>query len=224
LTGLLIIVRENGNKGRKPQKSATDPPIAGDELDAIVASAKEGDVPAFQKLYELFAKKILNYVFRMTGSREEAEDLMQDTFILAYRNLASLKENRKFQSWIFRIAQNNVYQKYRGKTLQFESIDQEPANEHSEIKRLATSDKSPEKDILSNELQAVVQQVIEELPEKYRQVFVLSAIHKLSYQEISEIVGRSLASVKSDIHRARVEVRDKIKKYLGENYGMSNLF
>ncbi|MDA2939236.1 RNA polymerase sigma factor, partial [Acidobacteria bacterium AH-259-A15] len=70
----------------------------------------------------------------------------------------------------------------------------------------------------------VIEQVISQLPDKYKEVFVLSAIHKLSYKEISEIVGRSLASVKSDIHRARVEVRDKIKTYLGENYGMSNLF
>ncbi len=172
----------------------------------------------------MYGRKILNYIFRMTGSREDAEDLMQDTFILAFRNLASLKENRKFQSWLFRIAQNSVFQKYRGKNPQFESLDQEGPGESSEIKKLADEVKSPEQDVLSDELEQVIQRVIDSLPEKYRQVFVLSAIHKLSYQQISEIVGRSLASVKSDIHRARVEVRDKIKQYLGDNYGMSNLF
>ena len=70
----------------------------------------------------------------------------------------------------------------------------------------------------------MIHRAIGELPEKYKTVFVLSAIQKLSYLEISKIVNRSLASVKSDIHRARVAVRDKIKTYLGDNYGMSKLY
>ncbi len=193
-----------------------------EHLDALVNAGKNGDVTAFSQLYALYGKKILNYIFRLTGSREEAEDLMQDTFVLAFRNLHSLKENGKFQSWLFRIAQNNVFQKYRGKMPQIESIDAE-GSENAVVAELASGTKGPEETILSDELERVVQRVITELPEKYRQVFVLSAIQKLSYQEISEIVGRSLASVKSDIHRARVEVRDKIKEYLGDNYGMSNL-
>ena len=76
---------------------------------------------------------------------------------------------------------------------------------------------------MARELDGIINKVISELPAKYREVFVLSALHRLSYQEISEIVGRSLAAVKSDIHRARVTVRDRIKTYLGENYGMSGL-
>lgn len=178
---------------------------------------------SFQRLYSHFGRKILNYLYRMTGSREEAEDLAQDTFILAYRNIASLKDSRRFQSWLFRIAQNNVYQKYRGKKPRIESIDDEESRELSEVQRLATPNKDPEERAISEELEKVIHEAIHNLPEKYRTVFVLSAIQKLSYQEICGIVDRSLASVKSDIHRARVEVRDKIKKYLGKNYGMSKL-
>lgn len=207
---------------RSQQRPA--PPISGEELSQFVARAKEGQVEAFQKLYEIYGRKILNYLYRMTGSREEAEDLAQDTFILAYRNLETLKENNKFQSWLFRIAQNNVYQKYRGRRPQIESIEQEEIQEISEAQRLAAPSKSPEGRVLSEELKEVIEKAIDELPEKYREVFVLSAIQKLSYKEISTIVDRSLASVKSDIHRARVEVRNKIKRYLGENYGMSDLF
>ncbi|MGH9338592.1 MAG: RNA polymerase sigma factor [Acidobacteriota bacterium] len=215
-------MRQQKDKRQKPGKKA-QPVLSPEELDQVVSQAKEGDVAAFQQLYEYYGKKILNYIYRMTGSQQEAEDLMQDTFILVHRNLTSLKENKKFQSWLYRIAQNNVYQKYRGKTPHMESIDQEESAELSDFQKLATPTKSPEESVLSEELEGLIEQVISELPEKYKRVFVLSAIHKLSYQEISEIVGRSLASVKSDIHRARVEVRDKIKKYLGENYGMSNL-
>ncbi|MDA2924720.1 sigma-70 family RNA polymerase sigma factor [Acidobacteria bacterium AH-259-G07] len=213
-------MREKRINGKNPQTFS----ISGEELDDAVSRAKKGSVQAFQKLYEHYGRKILNYIYRMTGSREEAEDLTQDTFILAYTNLSSLKENIKFQSWLFRIAQNNVYQKYRGKRPPMDSIQQEETPELSDVQKLATPQISPEDRVLSKELEQVIEQVISQLPDKYKEVFVLSAIHKLSYKEISEIVGRSLASVKSDIHRARVEVRDKIKTYLGENYGMSNLF
>lgn len=193
-------------------------------MKELVSRAKVGRVEAFQELYELYSRKILNYIYRLTGSREEAEDLTQDTFVLAYKNLVSLKDNTKFQSWLFRIAQNNVYQQYRGQRPQFDSIHETESSELSEGHRLATPQKSPEDSLLSGELEQVIEEVIQQLPGKYKKVFILSAIHKLSYKEISELVGRSLASVKSDIHRARVDVRDKIKEYLRENHGMSNLF
>ena len=217
-------MKERGVKRPEPKRKAPEGAVSGERLDEVVSRAKEGEIEAFQELYRLYAKKILNYVYRMTGSREEAEDLTQDTFVLAYKNLSSLQDNRKFQSWLFRIAQNNIYQKYRGKTPRLESLDAVQGDELSEAQKLPAPLKSPEARMLSEELQRVIDQVIQNLPEKYKQVFVLSAIHKLSYQEIAEIVGRSLASVKSDIHRARVEVRNKVKEYLGENYGMSNLF
>lgn len=91
------------------------------------------------------------------------------------------------------------------------------------MSEMPSPEKTPEGAALSKELRTVVQRVISELPEKYRQVFILSAVHQYSYETVAEIVGRSLPSVKSDIHRARVEVRDKVKKYLGENYGMSGM-
>lgn len=192
-------------------------------LKAIVPKAQAGDLEALQELYSQYAQKILNYLYRMTGSREEAEDLAQDTFILAFKNIAALKDPEKFQSWLFRIAQNNVYQRFRGYQPRLESIDQDDAMELSELQKRAAPERDPEQSVLSSELESHIEKVISELPEKYRTVFVLSAVQKLSYQEISEIVDRSLASVKSDIHRARVEVRNKIKLYLGDNYGMSKL-
>jgi RNA polymerase sigma-70 factor (ECF subfamily) len=199
-------------------------PLPADELQKLIELGQKGDVEAFESLYKAFAQKVLNYLFRMTGSREEAEDLAQDTFILAFRKLATLKDPLRFQSWLFRIAQNNVYQRYRGKKPILESIDEEDADELSGLQRLATPRLGPQESVLSDELEEVILRAVASLPEKYKTVFVLSAIQKLSYNEISDIVGRSLASVKSDIHRARVTVRDTIKKYLGNNYGMSKLY
>ncbi len=198
--------------------------IAPEHLADLVGRVKSGDVEAFRQLYEGYGRKITNYIYRLTGSRSEAEDLAQDTFVLAFKKIGALKDDRKFQSWLFRIAQNNVYQKYRGKRPHFESIDDEEGPELSDLHQLETALKNPEDRVLSTELQEVIHRAIGELSNKYREVFVLSALHRLSYQEISEIVGRSLPSVKSDIHRARVAVRDKVKRYLGDNYGMSSLF
>ncbi len=197
---------------------------AADRLDQLVRQAKEGNAEAFQELYRVYGKKILNYVYRMTGSRDEAEDLMQDTFVLAYRKLKSLKENTRFQSWLFRIAQNNIYQRYRNRSPETESVESEETREFADREGPIEPLRTPEQVFLSQELERVIQAAIDDLPEKYRQVFVLSAIHKLSYREISEVMSRSLASVKSDIHRARVEVREKIRGYLGEDYGLSGLF
>jgi RNA polymerase sigma-70 factor (ECF subfamily) len=216
-------VTEERTKGLSSKKNAQAPSISGEELGDLVSRAKEGRVEAFQELYGLYSRKILNYTYRLTGSREEAEDLTQDTFVLAYKNLTSLKENGKFQSWLFRIAQNSVYQKYRGTRPQFDSLSEIEAPESSAAQELITPHRSPEDRLLSDELEQVVEKVINQLPDKHREVFILSAIQKMSYKEISEIVDRSLASVKSDIHRARVSVREKIKEYLREDHGMSSL-
>ncbi len=211
---------EKGVDSFSTKREAQSLSISEDQLGDLVARAKRGRTDAFQELYELYGKKILNYIYRLVGSREEAEDLTQDTFISAYRNLGSLKENLRFQSWLFRIAQNNVYQLFRGKKPHFESIDKEDTPELSQVQTMATPEKSPHDCLLSHELEGIIEEAISQLTEKHREVFVLSAIHKLSYKEISRVVNRSLASVKSDIHRARVEVRNRIKKYQGEEHGM----
>ena len=197
--------------------------LSGDALDRLIARVKSGEVAAFEEVYFIYGKKILSYIYRMTGSRADAEDLTQETFVSAFHKIGTLKENRKFQSWLYRIAQNKVYQGFRTRPPHHESIDANEGLDASDMRRLTSSMKNPESSIMSKELQEVVQGVINSLPEKYREVFVLSAVHKLRYQEISRIVGRSLASVKSDIHRARLRVRDKVKAYLGEDYGMSGL-
>ena len=74
--------------------------------------------------------------------------------------------------------------------------------------------KNPDEEYQTQELEGVITDVIANLPEKYREVFVLSALQHLSYQQIADVVGRSIPSVKTDIHRARLEVRDSVRKYL----------
>jgi RNA polymerase sigma-70 factor, ECF subfamily len=182
-------------------------------LVKLINRAKKGDIGSFQKIYDLFARKVLNFVYRMVNSLEEAEDLTQETFVAVYSKLGSLKDDTKFEPWLFRIARNFVYQRYRSRTPSTVSVDAVD-EEGQPVTQLVDARKTPDEEFEAGELERIVQDVISDLPEKYREVFVLSAIQKLSYQRIAEIVGRSLPSIKTDIHRARLAVRKRVKDYL----------
>ena len=182
-------------------------------LKSWIKKAQKGDISSYQSIYEAFAHKILNFIYRMVNSQEEAEDLTQETFIAVYQKLGTLRDSSKFEPWLFRIARNFVYQKYRMRVPPAVPIDA-PDEDGRLGTQLVDSRKNPDEAFQSQELEDVVSNVIAKLPEKYREVFVLSAIQNLSYQQISDIVGRSLPSVKTDIHRARLEVRDIVKQYL----------
>jgi len=179
----------------------------------LVERCLRGDDAAWEAVVKSFGKRIYNLSYRYTNRRDEAEDLTQETFVTVYQKLESLKDDAKFEPWLFRIARNYVYQKYRRRvppTVSVDFLDEEGRT----ASELADERKDPQEEFQAEELDDVVREVVLELPEKYREVFVLSAIQDLSYQEIAEIVGRSLASVKTDIHRARLQVRKRVKEYL----------
>jgi RNA polymerase sigma-70 factor (ECF subfamily) len=199
------LTKKNSNAGSANVDPAT--------LKKWIRKAKRGDVGFYEDIYGAFARKVLNFIYRMVNSPEEAEDLTQETFVAVYQKLGTLKDNDKFEPWLFRIARNFVYQKYRSRTPASVSIDTLNENGQS-VTQLADVRKTPDEEFQSAELKDVVANVIADLPEKYREVFILSALQHLSYQQIAEIVGRSLPSIKTDIHRARLEVRKRVKEYL----------
>jgi RNA polymerase sigma-70 factor (ECF subfamily) len=195
--------------GDKPGAEIDDRELIAD----CVKRAKKGDLDSYQRLYDRFARRVLNFIYRMVGSPEEAEDLTQDTFVAVFKKLGTLKENDRFEAWLFRIARNFVYQKYR--TREPNQVSVEELDEDGQpVIQIPEARKGPEESFEAQELQDIVEGAIGSLPGKYKEVFVLSAIQHLSYQEIAEIVGRSLASVKTDIHRARLAVRKQVKDYL----------
>jgi RNA polymerase sigma-70 factor, ECF subfamily len=178
-----------------------------------IRKAQKGDIASYQDIYEVFAHKVLNFIYRMVNSQEEAEDLTQDTFVTVYQKLRDLKDDSKFEPWLFRIARNFVYQRYRARSPSALSID--ALDENGQIvTQLVDTRKNPDEAFQTLELEEVVADVIAGLPGKYREVFILSVLQHLSYQQIAEVVGRSLPSVKTDIHRARLEVRNRVKEYL----------
>jgi RNA polymerase sigma-70 factor (ECF subfamily) len=182
------------------------------ELRRLVEDARTGNQEAFKALYECFGPRILNFLYRLLGSKHEAEDATQQTFLIALRQLETLRDPLMFESWIFRIARNEVYQKYRRKPVS--SLDDDDSKIAADIAEDTRLHGQPEKALLNEELGEALQSALNSLPWKMREVFILAVIDDMSYQDISNIVGRSLLSVKTDIYRARMMAKERLGRYL----------
>lgn len=185
------------------------------EQAELIRRARAGEVEAYRVIHAEYGRRILNFIYRMVDSREDAEDLAQNVFLRAFHELPRLQDTERFESWLYRIARNEVYQAFRKK--RSEPARHEPAPDDSEDQaEYEPPDKrpTPQDGILNAELGARIKGVLDSLPPKLREVFVLAVIHEKSYAEISEIVGRSLLSVKTDIFRARAFARKSLGQYL----------
>ena len=188
--------------------------ISPEKLREIVRRGQDGSSEDFQRLYDLFAKPISNFVWRLTGSTEDAEDLTQDTFLKVHTELKRLRDPGQFRFWLYRIARNEVYQKLRRTQKAVEvSIDDEEVGYYSFLAD-ESGDWNPEQRVLAGELDEILGRALKSMSPKYREVFVLAVFQKMSYDDITKIVGRSLLSVKTDIYRARLIVKDSLNAYL----------
>lgn len=188
--------------------------ISPEELFRVVERAQSGSIHDFQELYSLFGKPIFNFIVRLVGSPIEAEDLTQETFLKVYAELVNLRDPGQFKYWLYRIARNEVYQKLRkGKRRTEVPIDDEQMP-YVDFLADEKGGLDPEQAILAGELNEVVRSSLMTLKPKYRDVFVLAVFERMSYDDISKVVGRSLLSVKTDIYRARLAVKDAVSTYL----------
>jgi RNA polymerase sigma-70 factor (ECF subfamily) len=183
----------------------------------LVRDAQAGNSDAFEGIYGNFASRIYNFLYRLLGSREEAEDLTQQTFLIALKQLKTLRDPGQLESWVYRIARNEVYQKLRRR--KFDSVDDGASGKDSAEPRENRLHANPEKVLLNVELGQKLQAVLDGLPIKLREVFILAVVQEMSYKDISAIVGRSLLSVKTDIYRARLTARAELAKYLNLEQG-----
>ena len=184
------------------------------EQAEIIRRARDGNLAACREIHDVFARRILNFIYKMVDSREDAEDLTQNVFLRAFQDLKSLQEPDKFESWLYRIARNEVYQSFRKMRgeMAHRDFDHWDDAERQEFDP-ADARPTPQDAVLHTELGTMIRSTLGSLPPKLREVFVLAVIHEKSYTEISEIVGRSLLSVKTDIFRARRHARKVLGKY-----------
>ncbi len=180
-------------------------------LESLLQKAATGDSQAFSDIYDLFAAKIFNFASHMVGVKEDAEDVTQNTFFLAYRNLKGLRELEHFEQWLYKIARNEVYKRHRKIKLRPDSLDDDE-NGLILVLKSPDLDGNPEHKLISAELGQKIRTVFKKLPIQYRETLILATLQGLSYQEISGIVGRSISSVKMDVHRARMIIAEKMRK------------
>lgn len=184
-------------------------------MDAIVKErikeVLKGDQEAFGEIVELFKDKVFQICYRMLGNRHEAEDIAQEAFVRAYVNIHSFNLNKKFSTWLYRIATNLCIDRIRKKKpdsfLDEEVAGTDGLNLYSQI---AAEGKSPDSEVETMELQEIVQREILKLPDKYRIVIVLRYMDDLSLKEISEVLDMPLGTVKTRIHRAREALRKQL--------------
>ena len=193
-----------------PVTELVRPACPADEADWARAAA-DGDKAAFSRLVEKHKQSVHGLCFRMLGAGEEARDAAQETFVRAYRGFDSLREETRLSTWLFAIAKNVARESLRTRRRDAGNveIDGESAFELHDHAR------TPAGQLLDKELSGVIQKALMRLDEDKRLVFTLKVLQQRSYEEIAEITGFSVGKLKTDLHRARAEMRRRIGPYLG---------
>jgi len=182
--------------------------------EQLVRKSQQDDERAFGELVSRYESKVYSLALKMVRNPEDAEDVLQDTFLRAYRGIKSFKGNSTFSTWIYRITANSALMRLRKRQLPTVSIDD--ADEREAPINIADWAPGPVEQMLNQETQAAMTEAIESLPPEFRQVFVLRDIEELSNAEVAEILDLSVAAVKSRLHRARLKVRNRLATYFTE--------
>ncbi|MCB8983707.1 MAG: sigma-70 family RNA polymerase sigma factor [Ardenticatenaceae bacterium] len=170
------------------------------EEQVWLEQARQGDKAAFGKLIEAYQTPVYNLAYRMLNNAGEAEEAAQEAFIRAYTRLDSYNPEHKFSTWMLSITSNYCIDLIRKRRALLLSID-EPLPPHPAL--MSDNSKGPEAQVVMNEQQAMVQTLLQELPEDYRQTVVLRYWYDLSYDEIADMMDTTVSAIKSRLFRAR---------------------
>lgn len=176
----------------------------------VVTRAKGGDEDAFHLIFNRYGRPVLSFINNHVRNRELAEELAQETFVRAYRNLNGLKDEMKLSTWLFGIARNVVRESVR----QTRKDERKVGLDEPESLKLESEFILPEMKMLDSELTETIYRALTRLDDDKRIVFSLKIFHEKSYEEISSITGHSIGKLKTDLHRARAEMRKMIAPYL----------
>ncbi|HKR61871.1 MAG TPA: RNA polymerase sigma factor [Pyrinomonadaceae bacterium] len=181
-----------------------------DSSEELIAGVRQGDENAFRLIFEQHHRFVFRFLYGMVGDRRLAEELMQETFMQAYKNIGTLREEAKLLSWLCGIARHVALHSLRsrpGKN-QWIGIDDQ------EIAELKEAQGTPETKMLNAELKAVIHDALAALDDDKRGVFILKVLQQMSYEEIAEVTGFSIPKLKTDLHRAKAQMRRLIRPYL----------
>jgi RNA polymerase sigma-70 factor (ECF subfamily) len=190
------------------------------KVEAEGFSLKElqaGDQEEFSRLVDAYSNNIYSLAIKMLNQQQDAEDVLQETFIKAYRGLKSFDGRSKLSTWLFRIATNEALMVIRRKQPQFVSIEEPIDSDESEQEPLQIVDWCclPEKELLSEESRERLDEAVQNLPEKLKVVFLLRDINDLSTHETAEVLNLTDTAVKTRLSRARLRLREELSTYFG---------
>jgi RNA polymerase sigma-70 factor (ECF subfamily) len=162
-----------------------------------------------------YENKIFRLAMHITQNREDAEDVLQETFLKAYEHLDQFQGNSKFYTWIVRIAVNQALMKLRKrKTDKTVSMDETiDTGEDTVAREIAAWDENPEQRYSREEINQILNSAVDSLAPPYRAVFVLRDIEEMSTEETAEALDLSIPAVKSRLLRARLQLRDKLTRF-----------
>jgi RNA polymerase sigma-70 factor (ECF subfamily) len=189
-----------------PPSAPHDSPV-----DEVLARAQAGDHHAFAQLYTLHKRRIYSLCLRMVGNVAEAEDLAQEAFLQLHRKIATFRGDSAFSTWLHRLAINVVLMHLRRKGLSLISLDEamEPAPEEGPGRSFG----APDLTLAGSIDRLALQRAIDDLPAGYRLIFVLHDIEGYEHNEIATMLDCSIGNSKSQLHKARLKLRDALRTF-----------
>lgn len=187
--------------------------VAKDEF-VLVAEAKAGSYAAFEELVSRYEKKIYRLGINLTGNPEDAEDVLQETFLKAFQHLPDFREDSRFYTWIVRIAVNEGLMKLRKRRSDKSVPMEDTVDEEGSVMPREVADwrPNPEQQLAQAELETILNDAARSLPPTFRTVFFLRDVEGLSTQETAELLGLTVSAVKARLFRARLQLRDELAK------------
>jgi RNA polymerase sigma-70 factor (ECF subfamily) len=189
----------------------------------LLARLKAGDQSAYAKLVEDNASAIYRLALRMMGNEADAEDVLQETFLSAFKSIDRFEGRSSLSTWLYRIASNAALMRLRRNEPEQVSVDEPVERDDGEMMPRQFFDFCclPEEDLLREEAREQMKQAIDDLPPTLRSVFVLRDIEGLSTAETAEALDLSESAVKSRLMRARLKLRDGLSRYFSHGPVMS---
>jgi RNA polymerase sigma-70 factor (ECF subfamily) len=197
-------------------------PAAPSDME-LVQRARNKDYPAFEELLGRYEDKVYRLAYRFVRNESEAKEILQDTFLAVWRKLDTFKGDAQFSSWVYRVAANAALMRLRSHRRHPEvSTEDLPAgfmdqNQSGQI--LSAGDnwaRRPDEELQSDEVRRHIQAAVDALPDIYRTVFLVRDVEGLSTEETAELLGISVPTVKTRLHRARMALREAITAYFGK--------
>ncbi len=172
----------------------------------LTQMAAGGDMVAFEEVYQRHHRRVYSICLRMLQNAYEAEDLTQDVFIQLYRKIGSFRGDSAFTTWLHRMTVNQVLMHFRKRNVKYEKVTEEGETPDQVVSGTANPEKMRVVDKIA------LESAIDQLPDGYKNVFVLHDVEGFEHEEVARILGCSVGTSKSQLHKARLKLRKLLKK------------